>query len=105
MEKTSTVQDCTTPEEVQRRLAAGEDIQILDVRSRDEFDLNHIPGAVHIPLDELENSIARLDVNKVLVTACGKGGGRSATGAEILQRLGFRATWLCGGTFGWLGEK
>lgn len=105
MEKTSTLQDCIAAKDIQRRLSEGEDIQILDVRSREEFDENHIPGAVHIPLDELENSIARLDANKALVTACGKGGGRSATGAEILQRLGFRAAWLCGGTFGWLGEK
>jgi rhodanese-related sulfurtransferase len=96
---------CTTPGDVRKRQQAGENIQIIDVRNQEEFDENHIPEALHLPLEVLENAISGLDVNKIFVTACGKGGGRSATGAEILQRLGFRATWLCGGTFGWLDEK
>ncbi|MCF8243514.1 MAG: rhodanese-like domain-containing protein [Saprospiraceae bacterium] len=96
---------CATPGDVRKKQQAGENIRIIDVRSREEFDENHIPGALHLPLEELENSISGLDVNNIFVAACGKGGGRSAAGAEILQRLGFRATWLCGGTFGWLDEK
>ena len=37
-----------------------------------------------------------------LITACGKGGGRSAEATEKLQLLGFsKAIWLCGGTIGW----
>ena len=38
--------------------------------------------------------------------ACGKGGGRSAEGANILNRLGHPdALWLEGGTTGWLAQN
>jgi len=39
----------------------------------------------------------------VLVTACGKGGGRSTQASNLLKELGFENTyWLCGGTQGWV---
>ena len=38
-----------------------------------------------------------------VITACGKGGGRSADGARILKEFGLNASWLCGGTNEWLG--
>jgi len=83
----------------------GENIQVIDVRSPEEFAEKHVPGAVNLPLDELENAVAGFDKSAVRVTACGKGGGRSAAGAETLRQLGFQAVWLCGGTFGWLEEN
>jgi rhodanese-related sulfurtransferase len=43
-----------------------------------------------------------LDKDDVIVTACGKGGGRSTVGSDKFKELGFKnAYWLCGGTFGW----
>jgi rhodanese-related sulfurtransferase len=42
------------------------------------------------------------DKDDVIVTACGKGGGRSADASDKLKELGFKnAYWLCGGTFAW----
>lgn len=97
--------ECLSPTDVKNRQQAGENIQVIDVRSPEDFAERHIPGAVNLPLGELENSVAGFDKNAVLVTACGKGGGRSATGAETLRQLGFQAVWLCGGTLGWLEEN
>ncbi|MEK7256305.1 MAG: rhodanese-like domain-containing protein [Bacteroidota bacterium] len=93
---------CIAPGDVKKRRQAGETVQIIDVRSSEEFEERHIPEAIHLPLDALENSASLFDRTAILVTACGKGGGRSAKGAEILRQLGFRSTWLCGGTFGWI---
>ena len=94
--------ECLSPSDVKNRQQGGE---IIDVRSPEEFAEKHVPGAVNLPLGELENTVVGFDKNAVLVIACGKGGGRSAAGAETLRQLGFRATWLCGGTFGWLEEN
>jgi rhodanese-related sulfurtransferase len=77
-------------------------VTIIDVRSPDEFTEKHIPGAINIPLTELEIRAKELSKDNIIITACGKGGGRSAQGAELLKQLGFsNANYLCGGTFGW----
>jgi rhodanese-related sulfurtransferase len=96
---------CIPSGEVKKRQLAGENIRFVDVRSPEEFAERRIPEAVNIPLDELEKSAPTFDRSAIFVTACGKGGGRSAAGAEMLRKLGFRAAWLCGGTFGWLEER
>lgn len=78
-------------------------VKILDVRSKEEYEESHIPGAINMVILEIELAIKLFDKNDFVITACGKGGGRSTQTAEKLQELGFKnATWLCGGTFGWL---
>lgn len=101
MIKETETEDCIALDELKMNLTAGNHIQIIDVRSPEEFAEKHIPEAVNIPLDELERAFSRLDEHLFFITTCGKGGGRSAKGAEILRQGGFRSTWLCGGTFGW----
>lgn len=93
--------NCLTKEEMEAKRRAGNRIQIIDVRNPEEFQEKHIPGAMNIPLGELEKSVLKFDSDVLLVTACGKGGGRSAKGAETLRQAGFQSAWLCGGTFGW----
>ena len=78
-------------------------VKILDVRSKEEYEKSHIPGAINIAILEIELANKLFDKNDFLITACGKGGGRSTQAAEKLQELGFKnATWLCSGTIGWL---
>lgn len=47
--------------------------QIIDVRSPPEFAVGHIPGAVNIPLDQLESRIADLDKHSSIVLVCQMG--------------------------------
>ena len=42
----------------------------LDVRSSDAYAAGHIPGAINIPLDELETRLAELDPNEWIITYC-----------------------------------
>ena len=80
-----------------------QNIKIIDVRSREEYDESHIPGAINIALLEIESANKLFDKSDSIITACGKGGGRSTQAAEKLQELGFKnSNWLCGGTFGWI---
>lgn len=101
-EQIKTIKACMEVDEVKLALRSKKKIQIIDVRSAEEFDKAHIPNALNIPLQDLKNSISELDKNTQFVTACGKGGGRSADGAKLLKELGFNAIWLCGGTNKWL---
>ncbi len=77
-------------------------IVLIDVRSEEEYNALHIPGAVNIPLQHLTNNIEIINTATQVITVCGKSGGRSAEAATLLRQMGFaNTTFLCGGTFGW----
>lgn len=97
--------ECIDVTEVKQALESDLKIQIIDVRSKDEFEAAHIPNALNISLQDLEKNIAAFTKDSTIVTACGKGGGRSADGAKLLKKYGFNALWLCGGTNKWLSES
>ncbi|MCG9880903.1 MAG: MFS transporter, partial [Bacteroidia bacterium] len=98
-------QDCIEVDEVKQALRANKKIQIIDVRSKEEYEHGHIPNALNIALHELENNLSQLNKNAQLITACGKGGGRSSDAAKLLKSHGLNAIWLCGGTNKWLLEQ
>jgi MFS family permease len=79
--------------------------QLIDVRTETEYQVAHIDGIRLIPIDILPQSIAQLQKHVEYVMVCQKGGGRSKQAAEMLQNLGFRARWLCGGTEKWLNTS
>lgn len=93
--------NCIELNTLKNKLKSKNEIVIIDVRSNEEYNEKHIPNAINIPLDKLENEAKTFDKNKFYVTACGKGGSRSAVGAEKLKQMKFKALWLGGGTFGW----
>lgn len=76
-------------------------VTILDVRGQDEFNRGHIFGAVNIPVDELPNRHNEVLSDKVIVTYCGKGAGRSERAAKLLIEKGKNAFWLEGGYLDW----
>lgn len=95
------MENCITINELRTKITDGQPVAIIDVRSREEFDALHIESAINIPLDQLERLIPFLNCNKFYATVCGKGGGRSTQGAELLSAAGLNSNWLCGGTIGW----
>jgi MFS family permease len=99
-----TIKDCVDVDEVKQALAANRKIQIIDVRSKAEYDQAHIAKAINISLADLTSYIDKLDQSFQFITACGTGGGRSAEGAKVLKAAGLNAIWLCGGTDKWLNS-
>ena len=86
----------------QLKKQSPDQVTIIDVRNPEEYAAKHISGAINIPLGELENRSNELSKQSLIITVCGKGGGRSAAAAEKLKQQGFtKAIFLCGGTFGW----
>lgn len=56
-------------EELMARLDNG-DVTLLDVRPEDEFRLGHLPGALNVPLGELEQHLATLPRDQEIVAYC-----------------------------------
>ncbi len=96
-------QQCFALEDLQQLLKQfSEQLTIIDVRSPEEYIENHIPAAINIPLGELQAHSKDLSIDSIIITVCGKGGGRTAEAALLLKKSGFsKANFLCGGTFGW----
>lgn len=82
------------------RARADADGVILDVRTREEYLGGHIPGAVNVPLDEIE--YADLDASKHYYVYC-RSGARSGAACSVLAQDGFRAENI-GGIQGYRGE-
>lgn len=64
-------------------------VQVVDVRTAAEFAECRIPGAHHIPVDELRNRLNELDPEKPTVTLC-HSGQRAHVAACLLKQRGFR---------------
>jgi len=93
-----------TPVELKRRLDAGDDLFILDVREPNEYQINRIPGSTLIPLGELPRRYQELDPNREIVAHC-KMGGRSAKAVEYLRSVGFtKVKNLTGGVLEWIDK-
>jgi rhodanese-related sulfurtransferase len=59
-----------TPQELKEKLDANEDVIVVDARSRKEYDGLHIPGALSIPLSEIEERHGELPQEGEIVLYC-----------------------------------
>lgn len=90
-----------TPQELKRRLDAGERLTVLDVREPWELAIASLPGTLNIPLGEVPSRLSELDRNAELIVMC-KVGGRSRRAAEFLSSRGFgHVASLAGGIDAW----
>src|SRR5829696_8425185 len=77
-----------------------EGAQLVDVRADHEWEAGHIPGAGHLPLEQLAGRSDELDAARPVVLYC-RGGTPSSMAAEALAGAGFEAVKLSGGIVGW----
>jgi rhodanese-related sulfurtransferase len=83
------------------------DVQLVDVRTPEEFSEGHIENAVNIDFnaDDFDAKVADLDKEKPVMVYC-KAGGRSAKAATRLKELGFKnITDLEGGISNWNSQN
>src|SRR5690606_19976674 len=95
-----------------RRLAAGElhaliktkRVAIVDVREPAEFAVAHLPGAVNIPVGQIQARMADLPGAETLVFIC-RSGARSLTASALAARSGaVNLAHLEGGLLAWASE-
>lgn len=72
---------------------------LIDVRSKMEYDREHIHGAINMPLDILETKLNEIqELPKPLIVYC-MSGGRSSIATNLLQQNGITETYNGGGIF------
>jgi rhodanese-related sulfurtransferase len=86
------------------KLIAEEKVEVIDVRTQEEFASGHIPGAKSLPLQEIESRMDELDKEKAYLIVC-RSGNRSAQASEILVKEGFQHIYnMAGGMNEWKGN-
>ena len=83
-----------------RKLVAG-GAQLLDVRTSGEFAAGHLPGAVNIPLGDLERRMHSLGPRDRPIVAYCQSGQRSALAKRLLMANGFTAVHNLGAMSSW----
>jgi rhodanese-related sulfurtransferase len=95
------------PAELAARISSGTAPVILDVRTPEEFAAGHIPGARNVPVQELGEQLASLNLapSQEIVVHCEKGG-RAATAESLLRERGYENVRdLTGHMQSWRAEK
>ena len=70
--------------------------QVVDVRTKGEYQGGHIQGSLNIPLQDLPNQLSKLKKDKPLITVCASGM-RSASAKSLLKSKGFTEVYNGGG--------
>ena len=89
-----------------KEVLKAESVQLIDVRTRNEYASNHIKNAKNIVYqgEDWEEQIATLDKEKPVYVYCQKGG-RSAKCASLLEEAGFQKVYdLEGGISQWMAQ-
>jgi len=73
-----------SPEWLQEKLAASEDVQVIDTRPESRYAAGHIPGARNLPYAELADSIDEIEWRDEIILVC-KEGTSSRQAARILE--------------------
>lgn len=91
-----------TPEEAKTIMDSEEGYVVLDVRTQEEYDEKHIPGAVLLPNTEIEAKAEDMLTDKAqLILVYCRSGRRSKQAAEALVKLGYTNVKEFGGIIDW----
>ncbi len=85
------------------RLINAEDAVVIDVRGDGDFDRGHILNAVHVPHNQIEQQMAKLEKYKErpVIVACGTGSVSAGVGGALRKRGFSRVHHLTGGIAAW----
>lgn len=90
-----------TPEAAKTRLDSGEDVVLLDVRTQEEYDGGHIPGAVCFPNEDIRPELPLpFEKDAEILVYC-RSGRRSAQAAGKLADMGYTHVADFGGIQDW----
>jgi rhodanese-related sulfurtransferase len=92
-----------TAADLNMKIAEGEDMTILSVRSAEQYAKGHIPGAINIGMDDLASNLNKLDPDKPVYVYCYTGH-NAGQAAAVLQMLGYDAYSLAYGMCSWSSD-
>ena len=85
-------------DDAQEAVAAG--AMLLDVREPEEWLEGHAPGAVHVPMSDVQDRLAELPKDRLVVAIC-RSGSRSRAVAALLAAEGYDVVNAVGGMQAW----
>ena len=89
----------TASVQAHQMVAAG--AALVDVRTKGEFEAGHLPGAINIPVDEIDVRATEIGpVERPVVTYC-RSGARSARAATTLRNRGWKTVLNLGPKAAW----
>jgi rhodanese-related sulfurtransferase len=86
-----------------KALAAG-GAKVVDVRTAEEFASGHVPGAIHVPYDEIARRAAEIGPPSTPVLLYCRTGRRSAIAVKALQKAGYEKLYDFRSVSAWPGE-
>ena len=91
-----------TAEEAKKIMDSEEGCTILDVRTQEEYDAGHVPGAILISHEEIAEKAEKVltDKDQLILVYC-RSGRRSKIAAEALAELGYTNIKEFGGIIDW----
>ena len=94
-----------TQDEAKHMMEQDDGHVIVDVRRRDEYDEGHIPGAILIPNETIENDppVELPDYEQIILIYC-RSGRRSKEASQKLADMGYKNVYEFGGIIDWTGE-
>jgi rhodanese-related sulfurtransferase len=102
VKKMSEIKTITT-DELNKKLKNGEDLLLVDVREDEEVEEGMIPGARHIKMGDIPESLDKFDKDKEYIFIC-RSGNRSGNVAHYMKDQGFKVVNMEGGMMNWAGE-
>ena len=90
--------DFLSVDRLKEKIRNVENITILDVRTKREYDQGHIDGAVLVYIDDLRKNIDKLDASSEILIYC-ETGYRAYQGFRILKNLGFKNVKVLNGSY------
>ncbi|MEA3320788.1 MAG: rhodanese-like domain-containing protein [Bacillota bacterium] len=98
----SEIQTITT-DELKKKLDAGEELHLVDVREDEEIEMGKIKQAEHIRMGDIPENLDKLDKNKEYIVIC-RSGRRSENVCHYLQDQGYKVRNMVGGMLEWEGD-
>lgn len=92
-----------TTDELEKKLKNGENLLLVDVREDEEVEEGMIPGAKHIKMGEIPESLDQFDKDKEYIFIC-RSGNRSGNVAHYMHEQGYKVVNMEGGMMNWAGE-
>ena len=92
-------------DEAKTLMEKKEEYILLDVRTKGEYESGYIPGAINIPLSDIDEKIISFlpDKSQMILVYC-RSGNRSREASDKLSKLGYTNILEIGGINAWKGE-
>ena len=84
------------------KMIRNEEVIIIDVRSKEEYDTGHLKNSVNIPHTDIEDEIEDIvkDLNEKIIIYC-RSGARANAASSVLAKLGYKNVYTFGGLDSW----